>query len=204
MCRTYNEHNYKNERKVECARTWKCHTVLRPSPPTSLSLLYFRSGLVGLCLYWICCSFVETLCSDLLSRLRRPNAVVMDTNPSDSFAHTFPGSLPEPVPKGFPGDGSKLFLRHRDADAHVRTHRPDSHSHTHGKRTWEYALSWVDRSEPLTYSQPHPSVQTHTWCLNVGDRWLRVGVWVPGVYLLSTCSMWRDLGQGEQDGGTVE
>lgn len=39
----------------------------QPHSPPSLSLLYFRSGLVGLCLHWLCCSFVETPCSDLLS-----------------------------------------------------------------------------------------------------------------------------------------
>ena len=133
----------------------------------------------------------------------------MDTNPSDSFAHTFPEAFPNPLfPEAFLWDGSKLFPGQGDADAHLGTHRPHTHTNTHtgeircahtGAPSGQAAERPEGRCPDLNPEQNHyHSVVTHgAVCVCVcvcvlTDGWVGCGVCVrvPGVRLLRTCSMW--------------
>lgn len=168
---------------------------------TSLSLLYFRSGLVGLCLHCICSSFVESRCFWSSVTALGPNA----TRDGHKSMWQLCTQIPlKPFPKtcshrAFLWTAQSSLLGQHDADAHSHTHRSDKHAH--GRITWvhAHALSQVDNQLSGRRDDAQILNPTHGACTwQMGVLCVCVFVWLPqGEWTrYCMCSMWMDLGQG--------
>lgn len=185
----YDIHNHRNEKSTKSVRTQrssKFHTIPLPQLLTSLSLLYFRSGLVKLCLHRICCSFVTTLCSDPLSWPRG------QTHPWWTQIHLtafYSQSL-----KLSKNQFQRAFRMRAPTSAAtwcIYKNKEIEEPHTReGSRSVYISPGWVScwwfgwmmpRSDSWT-SEAHMEHLTDDW----------VGSLNPNFFLLVTCLMWRD------------